>query len=153
MFVDKKTLMQKFFFLILVTMLFCLCLYSVKIGPKNELLYREAILNLEKYSGRTLYFSYAYINDTQDSAFFIQQFNSVVPIKFLPSLKNELKKGQFISLKGILNSNGTILPQEWHIHKKRQWKYIVALLPLIIVFYYFWRNTRLGDFSPRNYGH
>lgn len=128
----------------LFTIILLLCSYAAWRGPDLEVTSWEALREPEKYEGFEIASSYNRVIGGLDNYIVVGPFGYRVSLKIDPHLR--VKPYGFVSFKGKVNGDGYIEVEELYIHQGRSLKYLVSLLPALVVFIWFLKRYRF-DFK------
>lgn len=130
----------------LLIIIIALGAYAAWQGPIREITSWEVVAAPEKYEGREIKAGYNRIIGGGGSYWTVGPFGHDVVLKIDPHLL--LEPGNFISYQGQVRKDGYIETNEIYIHKERGFKYLVSLIPLLVILFWFGREYR---FNPRKF--
>lgn len=114
--------------------------YGFVFGPKTEISFPECLANPEKYENQELVI-YGRVKKITDSDPQIFQRNSDVPVK---GIKEPLVVNQTVSGIGNFKKEGFVELKDYHIHRGRQGKILISLLPIPVFLFFFFRDCRFN---------
>lgn len=116
--------------------------YAAWKGPDSEITSWEALEEAEKYEGLEIASSYNRVIGGLDDYIVVGPYGHKVGLKIDPHLS--IKPYGFVSFKGKVNREGYIEVEELHIHQGRSLKYLVSLLPALVIFIWFFKRYRFN---------
>lgn len=77
--------------------------------------------------------------------------DTIIALDYYKSLENSdtLAIGDLISIKSIHISGDTVVPSLIHIHKGRNWKIYLSIIPVFVIFFFFIRYFKFDKSSKR----
>lgn len=131
--------------LVIISLFLCivfLSFYAALQGPEQEITSWEALANPQKYEGLEITGSYNRVIGGLDDYIVVGPFGHQINLKIKPEWKP--KPYDFISYKGKVQGAGYIEVEEFHLHRGRIQKYLVSLLPPLVIFLWFLKKYRFN---------
>lgn len=126
----------------LFTIILLLCSYAAWRGPDLEKTSWEALEEAEKFEGLEIASSYNRVIGGLGEYITVGPYGHKINLKIDPRTK--VKPYGFVSFKGKVNREGYIEVEELYIHQGRSLKYLVSLLPALVIFVWFFKRYRFN---------
>lgn len=126
---------------VLLIIILLLCTYSYFIGMEKDRRLGSLIDNSKIYAGRIVPFSYGQVIEVEKNAFTVKFLRQKVRVFPLPEGIGLSSK---ISLLGKLQTGGSFLLIEYHVHKGHKLKIYISVIAMIVVFSLFLRKFRFN---------
>lgn len=115
-----------------VLLLFALCGWSYWAGPQQHFYAVDCLKQPTACAGKSVLAAVAKIQMLQADGFLIETQGREF---FVRGRAAGLEPGKYIDVKGVFRASGELELETYHLHRERQIKLMVSIIPLVILTY------------------